>query len=200
MSREIIAILRGVLPEEVAEIGSALMEAGITKMEVPLNSPRPIESIANLVQACGQKALVGAGTVLSLQDVDRVHDAGGELIVSPDMHAPVIEHTKKLGMQSYPGVMTATECFGAIRAGADGLKLFPASLAGPSGLKALRAVISSETPIYAVGGAGPDNFGEWIKAGASGFGIGTALYAPGMSAEDVSARAKAIVSAYDQVV
>ncbi len=195
--RKIIAILRGVTPEEVVEIGGELIAAGITVIEVPLNSPRPLESISAMAKAYGDVAQIGAGTVLTTEDVANVFNAGGRLIVSPDMNPAVISQTKSMGMASYPGVMTPTEAFGALRAGADGLKFFPASLVGPAGLKAIRAVLPPEAETYAVGGAGPENFGEWFAAGATGFGIGTSLFTPGLSAAEVRSRADKIVAAYD---
>lgn len=200
MSREIIAIIRGVTTQEVLSICDAIMAAGIDKIEVPLNSPTPFDSIEAMSKAYGKDALIGAGTVLSTDDVQRVKDAGGELIVSPDCNTAVIEKTKKLGMQSWPGVVTPTECFAALRAGADGLKIFPGDLVGPKGLKAMNAVIPAGTKIFAVGGAGPDNFADWAAAGASGFGIGSAIYKPGLSAAEVRAKADAIVEAYDRVM
>lgn len=196
--RNIVAILRGVRPEEVEAITGALVDAGITRIEVPLNSPDPLDSIARLVRTFGQDALIGAGTVLTLQDVAAVHDVGGKLIVSPDTNAEVIRATKAAGLLSYPGVMTPTECFAALRAGADGLKIFPGSLIGPDGLKAIRAVLPPGTEVLAVGGAGPDNLGQWIAAGADGFGIGSALYKPGDTAATVATRAADLVARYDE--
>ena len=195
--RNIIAILRGIRPEEVLAVADALIGEGITKIEVPLNSPDAIASVAALAGRFGGVAVIGAGTVLTPADVDRVHAAGGRLIVSPDANPAVIARTKALGLLSYPGVMTPTECFAALGAGADGLKLFPGSLIGPAGLKALRAVLPEGTEVLAVGGAGPENFAEWFAAGASGFGIGTALYRPGDGAGEVAARAREIVAQYD---
>ena len=195
--RNIIAILRGIRPEEVLAVADALIGAGITKIEVPLNSPDAIASVAALAERFGDVAVIGAGTVLTPADVDSVVAAGGQLIVSPDANPTVIARTKALGLLSYPGVMTPTECFAALRAGADGLKLFPGSLIGPAGLKALRAVLPEGTEVLAVGGAGPGNFAEWFAAGASGFGIGTALYRPGEGAGEVAARAREIVAQYD---
>ena len=197
MPRSIVAILRGITPAEAAPVGVELLEAGIDVIEVPLNSPDPYDSIAALARELGERALVGAGTVLTPKQVARVREAGGALVVSPDANPEVIGATKSAGMRSCPGVATATECFAALRAGADILKLFPGSQIGPGGLKALRAVLPSQTQIYAVGGAGPENFAEWIAAGADGFGVGASLYAPGMSAQEVRARADAIVAAYD---
>lgn len=195
--RPIIAILRGLTPVEAREVGAALIGAGITRIEVPLNSPDPLESIEILCKNFGDTAQIGAGTVLSPQDVRAVAEVGGRLIVSPNFDADVIAETKRLSLTSFPGVMTPSECFAALKAGADGLKIFPASQIGPSGLNAIRAVLPKGTQVYAVGGAGPENFGEWIKASADGFGIGTALYTPGLSASDVAKRAQNIVDAYD---
>lgn len=198
MQRRIVAILRGITPAEAAPVGLELLEAGIDVIEVPLNSPDPYDSIAALAREFGERALIGAGTVLSAEQVERVREAGGALIVSPDANPEVIAAAKSAGMRSCPGVATATECFAALRAGADILKLFPGSQIGPGGLKALRAVLPPQTQLYAVGGAGPENFAEWIAAGADGFGVGASLYAPGMPAQEVRARADAIVAAYDR--
>lgn len=198
MSREIIAILRGVTPDDVLEIGEALLRAGIDRIEVPLNSPEPLKSIEVLADSLGDKALIGAGTVLSAGDVNDVHGAGGRLIVSPDCNPEVIDRTRVLDMASYPGVATPTECFTALRHGADGLKFFPGSLIGPVGLRAIRAVLPQGTKTYAVGGAGPENFADWFAAGATGFGIGSGIYKPGFNARDVAARAAEIVATYDR--
>jgi 2-dehydro-3-deoxyphosphogalactonate aldolase len=197
MTRKIIAILRGVTPVEAVPITEALIDAGITSIEVPLNSPDPFTSIKAMVDAFGEQSLIGAGTVLTPDDVQRLHQIGAGMVVSPDCNPRVIVATKQLGMQSFPGVMTPTECFTALRNGADGLKLFPGSLIGPDGLKAIKAVLPEGTQTFAVGGASPANFADWFAAGVDGFGIGSALYKPGASVDDIKARAKDIVAAYD---
>jgi 2-dehydro-3-deoxyphosphogalactonate aldolase len=197
LARPIIAILRGVEPDAAPAIAGALVGAGITMIEVPLNSPRPLDSVKAMIAAVGADALIGAGTVLLPVEVDAVAEAGGRFVVSPNCDAEVIRTTKALGLGSWPGCFTATECFAALAAGADGLKLFPASVAGPEGLKALKAVLPPGAPVYAVGGAGPENFAAWAAAGADGVGLGTALYRPGDDAATVARRAAAAVAAWD---
>lgn len=200
LARPLVAILRGVQPDQVAEIGEALFEAGINWIEVPLNSPDPLDSITKLVARFGDKAVIGAGTVLSVDDVEAVAATGARLIVSPNMNPDIIRLTKAKGMISLPGVFTATECFAALDAGADGLKFFPGELLGPAGIKALRAVLPPTATAYAVGGVSAQTIPDWLVAGAQGFGLGSSLYKPGDSAQDVAAKAAAIVAAYDGAV
>ncbi|MEO1362446.1 MAG: 2-dehydro-3-deoxy-6-phosphogalactonate aldolase [Pseudomonadota bacterium] len=200
MSREIIAILRGITPDEAVPVADALVAAGITRIEVPLNSPDPFDSIGQMLAAQGDAAMIGAGTVLDVRDVERLHEMGAHMVVSPDANAAVIVATKQAGMLSYPGVLTPTECFAALQAGADGLKLFPASHLGVSGLKAISAVLPKGTKTYAVGGVGAADFAAWLGAGITGFGIGSALYTPGLSVDAVAARAAEMVAAYDAAV
>lgn len=197
--RKLIAILRGVKPDEAAGMARALVDAGITMIEVPLNSPEPLKSIAAMKDEVGATALIGAGTVLTPEDVERVKAAKGEFIVSPNCDVEVIARTKELGLGSWPGVLTPTECFAAIKAGASGLKIFPASVIGSDGIKAVRAVLPADMPVYAVGGVGPDDFAVYAKAGCDGFGLGSGIYKPGMTADDVSKAAKAYVAAHDSV-
>ncbi|PHP66667.1 2-dehydro-3-deoxy-6-phosphogalactonate aldolase [Zhengella mangrovi] len=198
MMRKLVAILRGIRPDEALGIGEALVEAGFSMIEVPLNSPEPLDSIRQMAGAFGDAALIGAGTVLTPGDVDAVGQAGGRLVVSPNCDPAVIARTLERGMVSMPGVFTPSECFAAIRAGARAIKLFPASLAGTAGLKAIKAVLPADVEVYAVGGASADNFGDWFDAGAAGFGIGTALYKPGDTVDTVAASARAMVAAYDR--
>ena len=197
MSREIIAILRGIQPDEAVNILNALIDAGITKIEVPLNSPDPFDSIERMVQAAGARALVGAGTVLDVASVRRLASIGAQMVVSPDANPDVIAETKAQGMLSYPGVLTPTEAFSALRSGADGLKFFPAFKLGLDGFKALAAVLPKGTNTYAVGGVGPADFADWLGAGITGFGLGSNIYKPGCSAEKVGALAAEIVTSYD---
>ncbi|MEL6573497.1 MAG: 2-dehydro-3-deoxy-6-phosphogalactonate aldolase [Pseudomonadota bacterium] len=195
--RPLIAILRGVTTTEAPAMADALVREGITQIEVPLNSPTPFATITAMKSAVGDSAMIGAGTVLSTDDVGRVKDAGGEIVVSPNCDQRVIVAAKTAGMASWPGVMTPTECFAALKAGADGLKIFPASLLGPDGIKAIRAVLPEGTLVYAVGGAGADNFRTWMDATADGFGIGSALFKPGFTVAEVAERAKSMVAAYE---
>ncbi len=195
--RELIAVLRGITPPDAVPITRALIDSGITTIEVPLNSPDPLASIAAMVAQCGGQAQIGAGTVLRIDQVQAVARTGANLIVSPDCNPEVIRATVAAGLKSYPGVFTPSEAFAALHAGATGLKLFPAFKMGSDGLKAMRAVLPAEVPVYAVGGVGPADFGIWRKAGATGFGLGTALYAPGMTPDEVAARAQEAVASWD---
>jgi 2-dehydro-3-deoxyphosphogalactonate aldolase len=197
MKRNLVAILRGIVPAEVEGHAETLIAAGVTTIEVPLNSPDPFESVARLVARFGAVAEIGAGTVLSVGDVARLADLGARIVVSPNADPLVIRATRAAGMDSYPGVLTPTECFAALAAGASALKFFPGTLLGPAGLAAIRAVLPKGTPLYAVGGASAANFAEWIAAGATGFGIGTAIYRPGQSVEATARAAAEIVAAYD---
>ncbi|KEO57066.1 2-dehydro-3-deoxy-6-phosphogalactonate aldolase [Thalassospira permensis] len=197
--RKLIAILRGVKPDEAAGMARALVDAGITMIEVPLNSPEPLKSIAAMKDEVGAAALIGAGTVLTPEDAEQVKAAKGEFIVSPNCDIEVIARTKELGLGSWPGVLTPSECFAAIRAGASGLKIFPASIIGAEGIKAMRAVLPKDMPVYAVGGVGPDDFSVYAKAGCDGFGLGSGIYKSGMTASDVSKAAIAYVTAHDAV-
>lgn len=189
----LVAIIRGVTPDEAESIGDALYEAGIRIIEVPLNSPDPLSSIKRLATKFGDRVLVGAGTVLKADDVARVRDAGGRIIVSPDTNPGVISAAAAASLVSSPGYFTPSEAFAAIRAGANALKLFPAEAASPAVLKAQLAVIPKNIPVLAVGGIRPDNMRPWLDAGASGFGLGGGLYQPGQSPEETLAKARAYV-------
>lgn len=197
MTLNLVAILRGLTPAEALPIGAALVEAGITQIEVPMNSPDPLDSIAALQAEFGDRAMIGAGTVLTVEQVAAVAATGARLIVSPNCNPAVIRASKAAGMQSFPGVMTPTEAFAAIDAGADALKFFPGELVGPVGLKAMKAVLPRDMPLYAVGGVTPQNMADWLAAGATGFGIGSSIYKPGDTAEGVSGKALALVAAWN---
>ena len=195
-SLPLIAILRGVRPDEVVEIGRGLSAAGFRLIEVPLNSPDPIESIRRLASDLGDRATVGGGTVLSADGVSEIAGAGGSLVVSPNLNPAVIAATRAAGMLSGPGVATPTEAFAAIEAGADFLKLFPAEQLSPAVLKAWRAVLPAGIPLVPVGGITPESLPPWQAAGATGFGLGSALYRPGMKAEEVRRVASAFCEAF----
>jgi len=196
--RPLIAILRGVTPEETIDVCEILAAAGISLIEIPLNSPQPINSIQAAAKTLQGKAWVGAGTVLSQDEVDAVATAGGAFVVSPDCNEAVIARTLTRGLRSYPGVFSPTEAFRAIRAGAHELKLFPADVLGAKGIKAMKAVLPPAIPLYAVGGANPENFEEFLSAGCTGFGIGSYLYKPGVTLAEIALRANAVVAAYDK--
>lgn len=200
MTRQIIAILRGLTPAEAEPMAEALVGAGITKIEVPLNSPEPFDSISRMVQVAGERAVIGAGTVLDPGDVQRLSRIGARMVVSPDCNPRVIVAAKQAGMLSYPGVFTATETFTALRNGADGLKFFPAFKLGLDGLQALKAVLPKEAETYAVGGVGAEDFAAWLRAGITGFGIGSSLYKPGRTPAEVTARAEELVAAWDAAI
>lgn len=192
----LVAILRGLEPERAVEVAQVVFDAGIDMIEVPLNSPAPFRSIAAIVAALGDKALIGAGTVLTTDDVDRLADTGAKLMVSPNTNPAVIAHAAESGLVSLPGALTPSEMFAALEAGAIGLKLFPAELASPAALKAVRAVLPSETPVYVVGGIDGANMGEYLDAGAAGFGIGSAIFKPGKMLSDIADGAAQLVAAY----
>lgn len=191
----LIAIIRGVVPDEVEGIGDALCEAGFRIIEVPLNSPEPLRSIERLARRYGDAALIGAGTVLQPEQVTSVADAGGRIIVSPNTYTPVIAATVQAGLISAPGYFTPTEAFEALRAGAHALKLFPAEAASPQVVKAQRAVLSKEAPLVVVGGITPEKMAAYFAAGADGFGLGGAVYKPGQSPAEVSSQAQAFAAA-----
>ena len=200
MTRPLIAILRGLAPSRASETCAALIAAGITRIEVPLNSPDPLRSIAEMQSTFGGHAEIGAGTVLTLDQVDAVAETGASFIVSPNTNPVVIARTRELGLGSYPGAFTATECFAAIHAGATALKLFPAEQLGIAGMSALRAVLPIDTLVFAVGGVGPTDFGNWRRAGASGFGLGSALFKPEWHPKKIEAAARDAVAAWDATV
>lgn len=191
----LIAILRGVRPDEVRAVADGLVKAGVRVIEVPLNSPEPFGSIAALARHVPDDVVVGAGTVLDAGNVARVRDAGGRLVVSPGADVSVIHATVAAGMASAPGFLTPSEAFAALAAGADVLKLFPAGMAGHGGLKAVREVLPPATRVLAVGGVGPEDVDGWLAAGAAGFGLGGGLYKAGRPAADVAERARAYVAA-----
>jgi 2-dehydro-3-deoxyphosphogalactonate aldolase len=196
----LVAILRGIRPSEAEGIGAALYEAGFRMIEVPLNSPQPLESIALLARSLPADALLGAGTVLSVDAVHGVRDAGGQLVVMPHADTEVIRAAKAAGMYCVPGAATPTEAFACVKAGADAVKLFPAELVTPPLLRAMRAVLPADLRVLPVGGIAPGTMGEYRAAGAAGFGLGSALYKPGMSASTVGGNARAFVRAWREQV
>ena len=191
----LIAILRGVQPDEVEAIGEVLVEAGFAIIEVPLNSPRPLESIARLARTLAGQAIVGAGTVLRAEEVDAVRDAGGTLVISPNTNIRVIAAAVQRGLVAVPGFLTPSEAIAAIETGASALKLFPAEAASPKMLSAIRAILPGDTRVLPVGGIVPAALAQWREAGAAGFGLGSALYKPGMTAGEVAAGARAFMHA-----
>ena len=195
----LIAILRGVTPDEIVPVGRALYDAGFRVIEIPLNSPQPFDSIRRLTAELGDSCLIVAGTVLTEAQVAEVDAAGGRLIVSPNANLAVIRASKAAGLVSAPGVATPSEGFAALDAGADSLKLFPAEQLGPAVVKAWRAVFPKELALLPVGGITPDNMGPYVAAGANGFGLGSALYKPGLTAAQVSANAQAFAAGWAAV-
>jgi 2-dehydro-3-deoxyphosphogalactonate aldolase len=194
----VIAILRGVQPDEVLAVAQALLAAGIRVIEVPLNSPRPFDSIARLAAAHGHEALVGAGTVLTVAEADAAVDAGARLVLAPNFDAAVVGRARERGLWTMPGVATPSEGFAALAAGAHGLKLFPGEMLGPPVLKAWRAVFPRHVPMYAVGGVGADNLAAYRAAGAAGAGVGSSLYAPGVAPAEIERRARALLAAWQE--
>ncbi len=192
----LVAILRGIQPGEALAVGEQLVKAGFKVLEVPLNSPQPFDSIKLMVDAYGEQAIVGAGTVLKVSDVETLKSVGGQICISPNANPDVIRRAKALGMISFPAFFTATEAFNAIDAGADALKLFPAELAGAKGLKALKAILPKDMPVFPVGGVEPGNMGEYVGVGAAGFGIGTAVFKPGDTPAIVYDKARAFVDGW----
>ena len=191
----LIAIIRGVTPDDAEAIGEALFEAGFRIIEVPLNSPDPLRSVERLARRLGDSALIGAGTVLEPEQVASVAAAGGRIIVSPNTHPPVIAAAVEAGLISAPGYFTPSEAFTALRAGAHALKLFPAEAASPQVVRAQRAVLPKAIPLLVVGGVTPDKMAPYLEAGADGFGLGGAVYKPGQSAAEVAAQARSFIAA-----
>lgn len=189
----LVAILRGIAPDEVRDIGEALIDSGFTIIEVPLNSPRPFESIERLANCAGERAVIGAGTVIAPADVARVRNAGGRIVVAPNCDQAVIRSAARAGLAVIPGFLTPTEAFAAISAGASALKLFPAEAANPAVLRAHRAVLPKDVPLLVVGGVTPETVPAWLAAGADGFGLGSALYRPGSTAVQVRTAAAAFL-------
>ncbi len=194
----VVAILRGVAPDEVLAVADALLAGGITQVEVPLNSPQPFDSIALLARSFGAQARIGAGTVLTAPDVDRAADAGATLVLAPNFDAAVVQRAVQRGVYAMPGVATPSEGFAALGAGADGLKLFPAEMLGPPVLKAWRAVFAPRTPMFAVGGIGEANIAAFKAAGTTGVGVGSSLYAPGVAAAELTRRARVLLQCWKQ--
>lgn len=199
LTRDLVAILRGVRPDEIVAIGTAIVDAGIEAIEVPLNSPDPFTSIEKLNQSLPSSVLIGAGTVITPQQVDQLAAAGGKLLVSPNIDADVMVRAGHHAMVTMPGVFTASEAFAALRLGASGLKFFPASALGPAGIGAIKTVLPRDTVIGAVGGVSDQDFAAFAAIGVRAFGLGSSLYKPGMTADEVGRRARAAAAAWDVV-
>lgn len=197
MKRSLVAILRGIKPEETAEIIDALIEAGFTAIEIPLNSPDPFRSIEIAAKRAPKNVLIGAGTVLSVEDVDRLDSVGGRLMVSPNVEREVIAQAASHGMVTMPGVFTPTEALAACAAGASALKFFPASVLGPAGINAIQAILPKDVPVGAVGGVANEDFAAYAKIGVRIFGLGSSLYKAGMTADEVALRGSAAIAAFD---
>ena len=198
--RPLIAILRGITPLEAESVSDVLIESGINIIEVPLNSPNPFETIERMANFHGENGIFGAGTVLKEQEVSSVADAGGKIIISPNTNSLIINKSKELNLLSFPGVFTASECFEALEAGADGLKFFPASLLKPKNFKALSAVLPDNIVSIAVGGIDEIQFPNWLEVKVTGFGLGSNLYKPGMLLDEIKAKAERIVKVYDSSI
>ena len=196
-NRELIAILRGLTLERCAIVSEILIAEGFTKLEVPLNSPNPIKTISEMQNSFGNSVTIGAGTVTNVSEVNELSDLGCQMIVSPNTDTEVIKATKNKGMLSFPGAFTPSECFSAINAAADGIKIFPAFKLGIEGFKALKAVLPSNLKTYAVGGINENHFSDWLDAGVTGFGIGSNLFHPSMSEDEIQLAARKIILAYD---
>ena len=199
LKRDLVAILRGLKPDGAPGVVEALLEAGFEAIEVPLNSPEPFRSIEAASRLAPEGTLIGAGTVLTTEDVDRLREAGGNLLVSPNVEPAVIGRAADYGMVTMPGVFTPTEALAAARAGASALKFFPASVLGPNGIKAIMAVLPREVPVGAVGGVSEADFADYKAVGVRTFGLGSSLYGPGMGTREISERARAAVATYDRV-
>lgn len=199
LGRSLVAILRGIRPDETAAVVGGLIDAGFQAIEIPLNSPDPFRSIETAARMAPAGVLIGAGTVLNTEAVDRLNDAGGRLLVSPNIDAAVIRRAGGHGMVTMPGVFTPTEAFQALGAGASALKFFPAGVLGPAGIQAIKAVLPADAPVGVVGGVSEKDFEAFRRIGIAIFGLGSSLYKPGMTAEEVAARGRTAVAAYDEV-
>lgn len=200
LERDLVAILRGVKKDEISKIGEVLIEAGVEAIEIPLNSPSPFDSIAALARIAPANVWVGAGTVLTPEDADRLHGAGGRLLVTPNVDPQVLARAAHHNMVSMSGVLTPTEALLAIKSGASALKFFPANLLGPSGISAIKAILPRDCVTGAVGGVSEANFADYVKVGVRTFGLGSSLYKAGFTAAEVKQRALLSIKAYDEAV